>query len=278
MAAGSNVPSAFARLALHYVDVKSWIIIGTLCVISLLIFLQGPIPQHPEYHNFADTRPLQVNIPNALNVISNVPFFFAGLYGLWVLMHYSNDAFEIAKHRAAYWVLFSSTCFVAVGSAYYHLWPTMETLFCDRLPMTIAFMSIVTILLTEKVNPQRGHRTLLPLVAVGMFSVAWWLFTELHPSRVGDMRLYILVQCSPVLLTPMIVCFYPDRYTHTFYMHITTGLYIAAKIAEVLDRQIFGWTGEVVSGHTLKHLIAAVGPVLLAKMIQLRVPKKNEID
>jgi hypothetical protein len=275
MGGGSNIPTAFARLFRDYTDKKSLIIIGTLCTISVLIFLQGPIPQHPEYHNFADTRSLHVNIPNALNVISNVPFFFAGLYGIRVLTHHSHGAFEIPKHRAAYWVLFTSTCLVAAGSAYYHWWPTMETLFCDRLPMTIAFMSIVTILLTEKVNPQRGHRTLLPLIAIGMFSVAWWLFTELHPARVGDLRLYIIVQCSPVLLTPMIVCFYPDRYSHTFYMHITTGLYVAAKITEVLDRQIYEWTGELVSGHTLKHLIAAVGPVLLAKMLQLRAPKSD---
>ena len=255
-------------------DRKSLTIIVTLLAVTLIVWAQGPIPQHVGYHDFADTKPW-LGVPNGFNVFSNIPFFVAGVYGIQVLTpgaHSNQEAFLDRKHRAAYWVLFVSTCFVALGSSYYHVWPTMETLFCDRLPMTIAFMSIVTILLTEKVNARLGPRTLVPFIAVGVFSVFWWLFTELHPERTGDLRLYIVVQCAPVLLTPILVGFYPDQYTHTGFMHLTTGLYVAAKIAELLDHQIYRWTAEVVSGHSLKHLIAAVGPMMLARMLQVRKP------
>lgn len=40
---------------------------------------------------------------------------------------------------------------------------------------------------------------------------------------------------------------------------IKVGWYIAAKLLEHFDPQIFALTGHVVSGHTLKHVAAAVG-------------------
>lgn len=55
-------------------------------------------------------------------------------------------------------------------------------------------------------------------------------------------------------------------------MMATTGLYVAAKITETLDGQIYWLTAQTISGHTLKHVIAAIGPALLAKMLQLRKP------
>lgn len=256
---------------------KTLFIITSLLIMTVLIIRSGPIPQPQEYHNFAD-QDAWLGIPNAANVLSNVPFFVAGVFGIRVLVQGVNPkAFLERKHQSAYWVLFISTCFVAAGSSYYHLWPNMETLFFDRLPMTIAFMSIVTILITEKVNPMHGPKALLPLVSIGLFSVSWWLFTELHPEWIGDLRLYILVQATPVLLTPVIVWIYPDQYTHTGFMYTTTGLYIMAKLAEVLDYEVYRWTDEWISGHTLKHLIASIGPFLLGKMLQLRSPINSNL-
>lgn len=123
-------------------------------------------------------------------MLSNIPFLIAGLYGIHVMLNAQPHTFANTKHPISYWFLFVSTCLIAVGSAYYHLWPTNETLFFDRLPMTIAFMSIIAILVTEKIDSRWGPRLLVPLVMIGVFSVSWWLFTELHPTREGDMRLY----------------------------------------------------------------------------------------
>ena len=39
-------------------------------------------------------------------------------------------------------IYFSGVALVALGSAYYHEDPENETLFWDRLPMTIAFMAL----------------------------------------------------------------------------------------------------------------------------------------
>lgn len=262
---------AFYWLMRDWIDRKAFVIFTVIGIVCYAVYIQGPIPQYPEYHNFADQKPW-FGIPNGFNVFSNIPFFAAGIYGFQTMIRAQPHTFANAKHPIAYWVLFGSSCLVALGSAYYHVWPSTETLFWDRLPMTIAFMSIITILLTEKVNARIGPKTLLPLTIIGLFSVCWWLFTELHPNRVGDLRLYIVVQSAPILLTPLMLCFYPHQYTHTGYMHATTGLYIVAKLSEVLDGPIYHITNHIISGHSLKHIVAALGPVLLAKMLHERKP------
>ena len=55
------------------------------CITLIAILSIGqmpPISQDMTYHNFADTE-LLFGIPNAGNVLSNIPFIIVGLYGLW---------------------------------------------------------------------------------------------------------------------------------------------------------------------------------------------------
>ena len=57
-----------------------------------------------------------------------------------------------------------------------------------------------------------------------------------------------------------------SRYTHGAYIFGVLALYAAAKAAEALDAQIYA-LGGIVSGHTLKHLLAVCW---LPRMLQLR--------
>jgi hypothetical protein len=50
------------------------------------------------------------------------------------------------------------------------------------------------------------------------------------------------------------------------------GLYALAKLAEHFDRAIFAATGNIVSGHTLKHLLAAAAIFCALRMLKLRTP------
>jgi hypothetical protein len=49
------------------------------------------------------------------------------------------------------------------------------------------------------------------------------------------------------------------------------GFYALAKVLEALDRPIYN-LGHIISGHTLKHLAAAMAVYWLARMIQKRRP------
>jgi hypothetical protein len=51
---------------------------------------------------------------------------------------------------------------------------------------------------------------------------------------------------------------------------VALGVYVLAKLAEVGDRPIFERLGGLVSGHTLKHLIAALATAALVWMVGSR--------
>ncbi|MGH8553054.1 MAG: ceramidase domain-containing protein, partial [Methylococcales bacterium] len=56
-------------------------ILLALTLIVLFGFLAA-IPQDPSYHDFAPSTLQSSNIPNTLNVLTNIPFAIVGLYGL----------------------------------------------------------------------------------------------------------------------------------------------------------------------------------------------------
>lgn len=52
--------------------------------------------------------------------------------------------------------------------------------------------------------------------------------------------------------------------------YLVAGFYVLAKIEEAADKPIYKWTHHIVSGHTLKHLCAAMVPVFLTLMLAKR--------
>jgi len=52
---------------------------------------------------------------------------------------------------------------------------------------------------------------------------------------------------------------------------VAMGFYVLAKILEWSDRQIFN-LGHLISGHTLKHLAAALGIYWIFRMVARRRP------
>jgi hypothetical protein len=73
---------------------------------------------------------------------------------------------------------------------------------------------------------------------------------------------------------PMIVLF-PPRYSRSADLLWVAGLYVLAKIAEALDTSILETT-RLVSGHTLKHLIAALAVYGVLRMLVKRSGCSNE--
>ncbi len=112
---------------------------------SLLgLLLLPPIVQNQNYHDFADQRTL-FGIPHFCNVISNIPFLGIGAVGLW----------QFGRSQAAM-LLFLSIFLTGFGSAYYHLEPSDQALFWDRLPMAVGFMAIFATAIEERVDRRLG--------------------------------------------------------------------------------------------------------------------------
>ena len=120
-------------------------VLSILTVVSIIgLLLIPPISQDQDYHQFADQRTL-LGIPNFWNVVSNLPFLAAGALGL-----------QRFYQKPATFVLFSGFLLTGFGSSYYHWNPSDQTLFWDRLPMTLCFMAILSTAIEERVDARVG--------------------------------------------------------------------------------------------------------------------------
>ncbi|MBL1140538.1 MAG: alkaline phytoceramidase [Proteobacteria bacterium] len=231
---------------------------GMIVVVSF--FIVPPIAQDTMYHQFSDNS-TYLEIPNTSNVLSNFFFLVAGCLGFLTVLK-NKDLNILYENKAAYITLFLSAVLVSVGSGYYHLYPSNDTLVWDRLPMTIAFMSLFSIVISEFVSIKIGKAILLPMILVGILSVIYWYITEM--SGKGDLRPYVAVQFFPIVAIPVMLIMFTsvfDKSGHYWWLLVT---YILAKLFEHYDFVIHDIL-LVISGHSLKHISAAIGLFILIK-------------
>lgn len=242
----------------------SWrhVILLILIFGSLLWLLSlPPIAQNTEYHLFADTRKI-IGIQNGFNVVSNSPFLAIGILGLRFCMQK-----DVGAVRLAWTVLFAGVGLVSFGSAYYHLNPNNASLVWDRLLMTIGFMGLFVALLGEYIDNRLAALSLVPALLIGLASVGYWHWTD-------DLRPYLWVQLVPLLTIPAVITLFQKKYSHQWLLLAALGWYILAKVAEFYDLLIFRMTKGLISGHSLKHLLAAVSCYSILLMLQ----KRKSID
>ena len=226
-------------------------------------FWLPPLPQDPTYHAFVDRRTF-FGIPNFWNVCSNLSFVLVGAFGLRAF-----SRLRPSSPRSAYVVFCLGAILVGVGSAYYHYAPSTPALVWDRLPMTVAFMALVSMVLRDRISDQGGRVMLWPLVLVGVASVGYWYWSELHGR--GDLRAYGVIQFLPMLLIPLMLLLCSGKGLRAPWLWGTLGTYALAKVAEHCDAAIFDTTG-IVSGHSLKHVFGSLA-VLWAVFAVLRLSR-----
>ena len=241
-----------AKTAWRYAILLS-VVLGTL----LFMMTRQPFGQVLAYHDFADKRAF-LGVPNFLDVATNIAYLAVGLFGVWSCFRSTAPGYRIG------WLtLFIGVSLIGFGSAYYHLDPKNSTLVWDRLPMAIAFMALFSFFLSQHINARLGGWLLWPLLAIGIFSVLYWIYTE--NQGVGDLRLYALVQFLPALLIPLIIILFPSNRYQKKYIWYLISLYALAKVAEHYDDEIMNVVS--ISGHTLKHIFAAFSGIAFMKLI-----------
>jgi hypothetical protein len=244
--------------------------IGLTILAMLAAFLLPAVKQPLDYHDFADHRHAH-GIDNFLDVVSNVGFLIFGVMGLFVIAR-DRACFERPAERWPYVTFFIGLVLTAVGSGYYHLAPDNETLFWDRLPMTIAFMGLVAAQIVDRISVRAGLLLLPPALLVGAASVIYWLITERMGA--GNVMPYGVLQAYSVLVVLLLAILNPSRYTRGNDIYWVFAWYILAKVLETFDGEVLAFN-QAVSGHTLKHLAAAFAGFAVCRMLLKRTLRET---
>ena len=243
----------------------TWVIVGIKVLAVAAALLIPAMPQPVAYHDFADHREM-FGIHNFLDVASNLAFLIVGAWGLSLALG-RRAHFEFPQERWPYAVFFLGVTLTAAGSAYYHVAPDNETLFWDRLPMTIAFMGLVCSQIVDRISIRGGLALLVPMLILGAASVIYWRMTERAGS--GNIVPYGVLQGYSVVVLLLLAVLNPSRYTHGKLLYWVFGWYVLSKLLETYDAQVLAWN-QAVSGHTLKHLAAAIAGVAVCVMLTRR--------
>ena len=138
--------------------------------------------------------------------------------------------------------------------------------------MTIAFMGLVASQIVDRIDIRAGLALLVPMLLIGAASVIYWRITE--RAGVGNVLPYGILQGYSVIIVLLLAALSPSRYTRGNDLYWVFGWYVLSKILETFDAQVLD-LGGVVSGHTLKHLAAALAGYTVCYMLMRRTLKET---
>ena len=230
-------PATRAELAL---------LLGAAALLALALF--GPVlPASAHQHAFADQRALW-GIPCAVDVLSNLPFAIAGVWGLWALRRLAPGALDPTS-RALAALFFAGLLCTAVGSGVYHWKPQDAGLLWDRLGMVLPFAGLLG-LAASRVSERAGWAMAGAVLLAGPLAVLWWAHT-------GNLMPWAVVQLGGMLVVLALACLPRRDGALAVHLGAVIGLYAVAKLFEAADHAVFDATHQWVSGHSIKHVFAA---------------------
>ena len=242
-----------------------------LAVLLAALALFGPeLPASVHQHGFADQRMLW-GIPCALDVLSNLPFAAAGLWGLLWLRGVDRPSLGAASRASAH-LFFAGLVFTAIGSTLYHLRPDDAGLLWDRLGMVLPFAGLLGLAASGRVSARAGGTAMGAVLLAGPAAVLCW-------SHTGNLLPWAVVQLGGMLVV-LVLALLPRR-AGTLQVHLggVIAMYGLAKLFEAADHAVFEATAQWVSGHSLKHLLAAgaAAPVLHAVAALRHKPTPGDV-
>ncbi len=223
--------------------------------IAQLLHLQlnahGHTHVHAHGHPFVDARVLW-GIPNALDVLSNLPFIGMGLWGFYALWRAPLVA---TATRQAATVFFTGLLLTCLSSSFYHWGPDAWGLAVDRAGMAVAFAGVLGLACAERVSHRAAPWVWGSVLAGGMLAimlnfaagaVAPWAVVQFGGMGVV---LWAAVQRAPSGTSggSLGICW-----------TVLIAIYVVAKLLELGDEAVFHATQEFISGHSLKHIAASL--------------------
>ena len=211
------------------------------------------------YHDFADQRTL-LGLPHALDVLSNLPFAVMVAWGLWWLRRVPLDRLGTAQRGLAglFFIGLIATAFCSSG---YHLDPHDAGLCIDRVGMSLAFAGLLGLAAADRISARAGV-ALAALVAVAAPATALvaWLG--------GNMTPWAVLQGGGLVLLAALALRRPQPRALGFSIIGVIAFYAVAKALELADAPVFALTQQLISGHSAKHLVAALAAWPVVRALQ----------
>ena len=237
------LPLMLRRFSFGALQVREKYLTAALFVLALAALFAPALPA-AGWHipHFVDTRGW-LGVPNAGDVLSNLAFLAMGVWGSERLR-----ARQDAPVGASW--LFVGLILTCLGSGFYHLDPDMpQRLIADRLGMAVAFAGFLGIAASERISARAGEAVLVLMMVAGLLA-AWVARDNLTP--------WVVVQFGGMALAVGLALTKPRPGALGVPLGGVIVFYVLAKLFELGDAAIYEATGHLVSGHTLKHLAAAL--------------------
>ena len=213
------------------------------------------VPQISNYHAFADQR-MAWGVPYLMDVLTNLPFAILGMWGLLLIALRGQEAPDIRWSLAG--IFFGGLVVTSIGSTFYHWQPDNWGLAWDRIGMVVAFAGLLGLACADRISPRGGVAVAILVMLGGPLSVATWYLT-------GNLLPWVVVQGGGMLMIVILALMRPVQGAWNLPLGAIIALYGVAKLLELGDHAVFEWTQGLISGHSLKHMVAAMAaiPVLI---------------
>ncbi len=216
--------------------------------------VHGHTHVHAHGHPFIDARAFW-GIPNALDVLSNLIFLPMGLWGMVSL--FQAPVVPRATRQAAT-VLFVGLLLTCAGSSFYHWAPSPLGLALDRAGMAVAFAGVLGLAAAERVSQRAAPWVWAGVLGAGLLGSAL--------AFAGASATWMVVQFGGMGVVLWAAAQRAQPGALGIRWALVIAIYAAAKLLELGDAAVFHATGDLVSGHSLKHLVASLAalPVINA--------------
>jgi 1-acyl-sn-glycerol-3-phosphate acyltransferase len=206
------------------------------------------------YLHFADQRML-VGLPQAMDTLSNLPFAIAGLVGLFTL---KGRAPSLEKRFGL--LFFLGLIATSIFSSWFHQNPTEPLrLAADRFGMLIAFTGIVGLACSYYVSRNLAYVVATSTASLGIIGI----YSALHYDSITVWAITQLGSLALLLALGIRARLNPGNEKSLGLLFLGV-VYAAAKAFEMADQPVFIWTEQIISGHSLKHIVASLAawPIL----------------
>ena len=245
---------------------ETTLIIAALGLAALAIW--GPFTPEPVgNHEFADRRVL-LDLPFALDVLSNLAFGVAGLAGLRMLAALPPHAITNMQ-RAMAVLFFAGLLLTAAGSAWYHWDPDDAALAVDRTAMATAFAGLLGFAVGTQVSERAAAATGLALLLLGPLAVRTW-------SATGNLLPWSTLQAGGLAVVVWLGLLRRRFGAPDVRWSAVILACVAAKLFDMADHDVYRVTDGLVAGHALKHVaVAAAAWPVIAALAALRPQRQR---